>query len=50
MTRVVFELTIPVFDRAKTVHALYRAATVIGRPATNVHLQYERSLPGVAWP
>jgi hypothetical protein len=26
-----FEPTIPVFQRAKTVHALDRAATVIGR-------------------
>jgi hypothetical protein len=30
MTRVAFELTIPVFQRAKTVHALDRAASVIG--------------------
>jgi hypothetical protein len=30
MLRVGFEPTIPVFDRAKTVHALDRAATVIG--------------------
>jgi hypothetical protein len=29
MPRVGFELTIPVFDQAKTVHALDRAATVI---------------------
>jgi hypothetical protein len=29
MPRVGFELTIPVFERAKTVHALDRAATVI---------------------
>jgi hypothetical protein len=29
--RVGFEPTIPVFDRAKTVHALYREATVIGK-------------------
>jgi hypothetical protein len=31
MPRVGFELTIPVFERAKTVHALDRAATVVGR-------------------
>jgi hypothetical protein len=31
MTRVGFKPTIPVFERAKTVHALDRAATVIGR-------------------
>jgi hypothetical protein len=30
MPRVGFELTIPVFQRMKTVHALDRAATVIG--------------------
>jgi hypothetical protein len=30
MPRVEFELTIPAFERPKTVHALDRAATVIG--------------------
>jgi hypothetical protein len=30
MTRVVFEPTIPAFERAKTDHVLDRAATVIG--------------------
>jgi hypothetical protein len=30
MPRVGFEPTIPVFERAKTVHALDRATTVIG--------------------
>jgi hypothetical protein len=30
MPLVGFELTIPVFERAKTIHALNRAATVIG--------------------
>jgi hypothetical protein len=30
MPSVGFETTIPVFERAKTVHALDRAATVIG--------------------
>jgi hypothetical protein len=30
MLRVGIEPTIPVFERAKTVHALNRAATVIG--------------------
>jgi hypothetical protein len=29
MPRVGFEITTPVFERAKTVHALDRAATVI---------------------
>jgi hypothetical protein len=31
MLRVGFELTIPVFERAKTVHASDRAATLIGK-------------------
>jgi hypothetical protein len=30
MTRVGFEATIPVFERAKTVHVFDRAATMIG--------------------
>jgi hypothetical protein len=30
MLPVAFELTIPVFERLKTVHALERAVTVIG--------------------
>jgi hypothetical protein len=32
MPRVGFEPAIPAFERAKTVHALDRAATVIGEP------------------
>jgi hypothetical protein len=35
MSRVRFEPTIPVFERAKTVHALDRAATVIGKAVLN---------------
>jgi hypothetical protein len=31
MPRVGFDPTIPAFERAKTVHALYCAATVIGK-------------------
>jgi hypothetical protein len=31
MPHVGFEPTIQVFERAKTVHTLYRAATVIGK-------------------
>jgi hypothetical protein len=31
MLQVEFEPAIPVFERAKTVHGLERAATVIGR-------------------
>jgi hypothetical protein len=34
MTYVGFEPTSPVFERAKTFHALDRAATVIGRDPT----------------
>jgi hypothetical protein len=33
MSRVGFEPAIPVFERAKTVHALDRAVTVIGTEA-----------------
>jgi hypothetical protein len=33
MPEVGFELTIPVFQRAKTVYALERAATVMGTAA-----------------
>jgi uncharacterized protein (UPF0212 family) len=38
MSQVGFELLIQVFDRAKTVHALDRAATVIGHETKYVHL------------
>jgi hypothetical protein len=39
MHRVAFEPTIPVFERAKTVHVLdCRAATVIGRITTKIRL------------
>jgi hypothetical protein len=36
MPQVGFELTIPVLERAKTVHGLDRAATVIGRKNYNL--------------
>jgi hypothetical protein len=36
MSKVGFEPTIPVFERAKTVHALDRAATVIGSAETTI--------------
>jgi hypothetical protein len=36
MPRMGFEPTIPVFERAKTVHASDRAATVIGHMSTSV--------------
>jgi hypothetical protein len=35
MPEVGFKPTIPVFERAKTVHALDRAATVIGNAQFN---------------
>jgi hypothetical protein len=35
MPRMGFEPTIPVFERAKTVHVLDRAATVIDKEATS---------------
>jgi hypothetical protein len=38
MPRVGFELTIPIFERAKTIHDLDRAGTVIGKPiSSNVY-------------
>jgi hypothetical protein len=48
MPQVGFEPTIPVFDRAKTVHVLSRAATVIGKitevlvPISNTGLGYHK--------
>jgi hypothetical protein len=38
MPGVRFERTIPAFERAKTVHGLDRAATVIGRSANDVDI------------
>jgi hypothetical protein len=40
MPSVVFEPTIPAFERVKTVHALDRAATVIGRDS--IHNAYQK--------
>jgi hypothetical protein len=40
MPRVRFEPTIPVFERAKTVHPLDRAATVIGSNNNNNNALY----------
>jgi hypothetical protein len=37
MPRVGFELTTPVFQRANTIHALDRAATMIGRGRDQKH-------------
>jgi hypothetical protein len=39
MSGVGFEPTIPAFERAKTVHALYRAATVIGAQVKIVRIK-----------
>jgi hypothetical protein len=44
MPQVEFEPTIPVFDRAKAVHASDRAATVIGRADQLVSNNEERGL------
>jgi hypothetical protein len=41
MPQVGFEHTIPEFERAKTVHALDRAATVIGSGNHILHLYKE---------
>jgi hypothetical protein len=41
MRQVGFEHTIPVFERAKTVHALEGAATVIGILYSNWRNNYE---------
>jgi hypothetical protein len=40
MPPVGFELTFPVFELAKTVHALDRAATVIGERLMKLHDSY----------
>jgi hypothetical protein len=39
MSDVGFEPTIPAFERAKTVHALDRAATVIGIASSSVEIK-----------
>jgi hypothetical protein len=44
MTRLGFEPTIPVFERAVTVHALERATTVIGVQYTTLHINSTGSL------
>jgi hypothetical protein len=43
MNRVVFEPTIPVFELAKTFHALDRSATEIGR-TSNFRKKNRRSM------
>jgi hypothetical protein len=40
MSRVGFEPTIPAFERAKTVHALDRAAAVIGLMGSKIGVIY----------
>jgi hypothetical protein len=44
MPRVGFELTILVFERAKTIHALERAATVIGNVKTVVTIIFKQGV------
>jgi hypothetical protein len=46
MPRVGFEPTIPVFVRAKTVHALDRAATVIGY-FKHTHIEWDKPVASV---
>jgi hypothetical protein len=45
MARVGFERTIPVFKRAKTVHALDRSTTMIGSPCRSVWKMEQESPP-----
>jgi hypothetical protein len=47
MLRVGFEATIPVFERAKTVHTLDRAATVIG--IEHVQTSYKNKEMYIIW-
>jgi hypothetical protein len=53
MPQVGFEPTIPLFERAKTVHDLARVATVIGTQATAFNysavLTFTQPLPDEAW-
>jgi hypothetical protein len=44
MPRVGFEPTIPVLERAKTVHGLDRAATVIGQIYLLLYVVYEHCM------
>jgi hypothetical protein len=39
MPQVGFEPKIPVFERAKTIHALDHAATMIGFPPSNAEIK-----------
>jgi hypothetical protein len=45
MLLVRFRPMISAFDRTKTVHSLYRVATVIGSDHINVHKLYSNSFP-----
>jgi hypothetical protein len=50
MPWVVFEPTIPAFERAKTVHALDSAATVIGNFYIPSFLPLGATAQGELWP
>jgi hypothetical protein len=50
MPEVGFEHTIPVLERAKTIHALDRAATVIGKCTLYEHLIKSKCLSASACP
>jgi hypothetical protein len=46
MHRLEFEPTIPVFGRAKTIHALNRSATVIGDLVEVIFIKFELAFSG----
>jgi hypothetical protein len=43
MPQVIFEPTIPVFERAKTVHALDREDTLIGKGSAKCNVYKEKN-------
>jgi hypothetical protein len=48
---MVYEPTIPMFERVKTVHASDRAATIIGEGRRGIHIGYwwESQMEGDHW-
>jgi hypothetical protein len=48
MTRTGFEPTIPPFERGKSVHALDRAATMLGQTASKLS-KFQRTLLGISY-
>jgi hypothetical protein len=47
MHQVEFEPTIPVFERTNTIHALYRAATVIGFGTHVAYVKFHIKVMGI---